>query len=104
MTYRFEEEDFRSVYILEDYYCTNPFCDCNHVTISLCDKEDDDNRFSFLLNFDKTKGILPNHPELTDSQNSILDEFMGEVTDEMVILFKQRYMEAKAYGENKQVD
>ena len=100
MTYRFEEEDFRSVYILEDYYCTNPFCDCNHVTISLCDKEDDDNRFSFLLNFNKTQGILPNHPELTGSQKSILDEFMQEVTDEMIVLFKQRYMEAKAYGEN----
>jgi hypothetical protein len=100
MTYRFEEEDFRSVYILEDYYCTNPFCDCNHVTISLCDKEDDENRFSFLLNFNKTQGILPNHPELTGSQKSILDEFMQEVTDEMIVLFKQRYMEAKAYGEN----
>ncbi len=100
MTYRFEEEDFKSLYVLEDYYCTNPFCDCNHVTISLCDKEDDDNRFSFLLNFNKTQGILPNQPELTDSQKSILNEFMGEVTDEMIILFKQRYMEAKAYGEN----
>jgi hypothetical protein len=100
MTYRFEEEDFKSLYILEDYYCTNPFCDCNHVTISLCDKEDDDNRFSFLLNFNKTQGTLPNHPELTDSQKSILSEFMEEVTDEMIILFKQRYMEAKAYGES----
>jgi len=100
MTYRFEEEDFKSLYVLEDYYCTNPFCDCNHVTISLCDKEDDNNRFSFLLNFNKTHGTLPNHPELTDSQQSILNEFMEEVTDEMVILFKQRYMEAKAYGEN----
>lgn len=101
MTYRFEEEDFRSLYILEDYYCTNPFCDCNHVTISLCDKEDDDNRFSFLLNFNKTQGTLPNHPELTESQKSIISEFMEEVTDEMIILFKQRYMEAKAYGESK---
>ena len=100
MTYRFEEEDFKSLYILEDYYCTNPFCDCNHVTISLCDREDDNNRFSFLLNFDKTQGTLPNHPELTGSQKSILNEFMGEVTDEMIVLFKQRYMEAKAYGEN----
>ncbi len=99
MTYRFEEEDFRSLYVLEDYYCTNPFCDCNHVTISLCDREEDDNRFSFLLNFNKTQGILPNQPELTDKQKGILKEFLSEVTDEMIILFKQRYMEAKAYGE-----
>ena len=99
MTYRFEEEDFKSLYVLEDYYCTNPFCDCNHVTISLCDREDDDNRFSFLLNFNKTQGILPNQPALTDKHNAIIKEFMKEVTDEMVVLFKQRYMEAKAYGE-----
>lgn len=99
MTYRFEEEDFRNLYVLEDYYCTNPFCDCNHVTISLSDKEDNDNRFSFLLNFDKTQGTLPNHPELTDRQKAIVEEFMAEVNDEMIILFKQRYMEAKAYGE-----
>ena len=99
MTYRFEEEDFQNLYVLEDFYCTNPFCDCNHVTISLCDKEDDDNRFSFLLNFNKTSGILPNHPALTDRQSAIVKEFMEEVTDEMIILFKQRYMEGKAYGE-----
>ncbi len=99
MTYRFEEEDFKNLYVLEDYYCTNPFCDCNHVTISMCDKEEDDNRFSFLLNFDKTQGILPNQPELTGKQTAIIKEFLGEVTNEMIILFKQRYMEAKAYGE-----
>lgn len=99
MTYRFEEEDFRNLYVLEDYYCTNPFCDCNHVTISLCDKEDHNNRFSFLMNFNKTHGNLPNHPELTERQKAILKEFMEEVTEEMIILFKQRYMEAKAYGE-----
>jgi len=99
MNYRFEEEDFTNLYVLEDYYCTNPFCDCNHVTISMCDREDDDNRFSFLLNFDKTQGTLPNQPELTDKQSAIIKEFLGEVTDEMIILFKQRYMEAKAYGE-----
>ena len=78
---------------------TNPFCDCNHVTISLCDKEDHNNRFSFLLNFNKVHGNLPNHPELTERQKAILKEFMKEVTDEMIVLFKQRYMEAKAYGE-----
>jgi len=99
MTYRFEKEDFKNLYVLEDYYCTNPFCDCNHVTISLCDKEDHNNRFSFLLNFNKVHGNLPNHPELTERQKAILKEFMEEVTEEMIILFKQRYMEAKAYGE-----
>ncbi len=99
LTYRFEEEDFKNLYVLEDYYCTNPFCDCNHVTISLCDKEDHNNRFSFLLNFNKKYENLPNHPELTERQKAIIGEFMEEVTDEMVVLFKQRYMEAKAYGE-----
>jgi len=96
MTYRFEEEDFKYLYVLEDYYCTNPFCDCNHVTISLCDKEDHNNRFSFLLNFNKVHGNLPNHPELTERQKAILKEFMEEVTEEMIILFKQRYMEASS--------
>ncbi|NIP99575.1 MAG: hypothetical protein GWM98_03400 [Nitrospinaceae bacterium] len=100
MIYRFEQEDFKNVYVLEDYYCTNPFCDCNHVTLSLCDREDDQNRFSFLLNFNKTHANLPNHPVLTEGQNAILEEFMQEVTDEMIVLFKQRYIEAKAYGEN----
>jgi hypothetical protein len=44
-------------------------------------------------------GLLPNHPTLNETQKKILEEFKEELTDEMIIHFKQRYMEAKAYGE-----
>lgn len=99
MTYRFEEEDFRNTYVLEDYYCTNPFCDCKHVTISLNDQENGNNRFMFLLNFNKTHNPLPNAPKITAAQTGIIKEFIKKIPDELLVLFKQRYMEAKAYGE-----
>jgi len=83
MTYRFEEEDFKNLYVLEDYYCTNPFCDCNHVTISLCDKEDHNNRFSFLLNFNKVHGNLPNHPELASMYLCLNRMIISSVTSSM---------------------
>lgn len=99
MTYRFEEENFAHTYVMEDYYCTNPFCDCNHVTVSFCDQEDESNRIPFLLNFNKTQGPLPGQPKLTQVQNEIIKGFVKNLQDEMIVLFKQRYMEAKAYGE-----
>jgi len=99
LTYRFEEENYRNIYVLEDYYCTNPFCDCNHVTISLCNREEPDSRFSFLLHFNRKTGSLPNQPALTPKQSGLVKEFLQELSDELLVLFKQRYMEAKAYGE-----
>jgi len=99
LTYRFEQDGFKNLYVLEDYYCTNPFCDCNHVTLFLADREHEDNRFSFLLNFNKTRSPLPNQKKLSESQEGIIKEFMGDLSDELLLLFKQRYMEAKAYGE-----
>ncbi|MCF8721365.1 YecA family protein [Nitrospina gracilis] len=67
--------------------------------MGLNDKENDANRFSFIVHFNKTTALLPNHPSLTEKQKKILEEFKGELTDEMILHFKQRYMEAKAYGE-----
>ncbi|MFQ5449834.1 MAG: SEC-C metal-binding domain-containing protein [Nitrospinaceae bacterium] len=99
MTYRFEEEDYRNTYILEDYYCTNPFCDCKHVTVSFCDKDNDNNRFVFLLNFNKTHNPLPNAPKWSNVQSEIIKNFAKNIPDELLLLFKQRYFEAKAYGE-----
>ena len=99
MTYRFEEEDYENIYILEDYYCTNPFCDCNHVTVSFCDKENAENRMTFLLNFNKTHSSMPNQPKWTTLQTQIISGFAKDFPDELLVLFKQRYTEAKAYGE-----
>jgi hypothetical protein len=99
MTYRFEEEDFKNTYVLEDYYCTNPFCDCKHVTVSLADREQDDNRIIFLLNFNKTSNSLPNAPKWTKVQSDIVKGFVKKLPDELLVLFKQRYLEAKAFGE-----
>lgn len=99
MTYRFEVEDFRRLYVLEDYYCTNPFCDCNHVTLSLNDKDVPENRFSFLMNFNKTQDTLPNQQALNKERAAIVKEFIKDLPDELLVLFKQRYTEAKAYGE-----
>lgn len=99
MTYRFEEEDYRSTYVLEDYYCTNPFCDCNHVTVSFSDQEEVDNRIIFLLNFNKTFNSLPDAPKWTKVQSEIIKGFAKNLPDELLVLFKQRYLEAKAFGE-----
>ncbi len=99
MTYRFEEENFENTYVLEDYYCTNPFCDCNHVTVSFSDKDNPDNRFLFLLNFNKTQSPLPNAPKMNKVQTQIVKGFVQNLSDELLVLFKQRYLEAKAYGE-----
>jgi len=87
------------LYVLEDYYCTNPFCDCNHVTLALNDKDNEDNRFSFLMNFNKTQGTLPNQQALNAERAAIVKEFIKELPGELLTLFKQRYTEAKAYGE-----
>ncbi|GJL79381.1 MAG: hypothetical protein NPINA01_23700 [Nitrospinaceae bacterium] len=99
MTYRFEEEDFKNTYVLEDYYCTNPFCDCNHVTVSFSDRDTGDNRIIFLLNFNKSTNSLPNTPKWTKVQSEIIKGFVKNLPDELLVLFKQRYMEAKAFGE-----
>ncbi len=98
MTFRFEEEDFKNVYVLEDYYCTNPFCDCDHVTISFFDAENE-GRISFLFNFNKTFTLLPNQPKPTKNQSDIIKRFVKDMQEELFVLLKQRYMEAKAYGE-----
>ena len=100
MTYRFEEEAFSNLYVLEDYYCTNPFCDCNNVVISFSDKENPDNRIAFLLNFNKTQSSLPDQKKLTTEQAQIVKNFIKDLPDELMVLFKQRYHESKAYGEN----
>jgi len=99
MTYRFEEEDFKNTYVLEDYYCTNPFCDCNHVTLCFTDQENAENRITFLMNFNKTSSTLPNQPKMTKVQSEIVKGFVKDFPDELLVLFKQRYMEAKAHGE-----
>jgi len=99
MTYRFEEEDFLHTYVLEDYYCTNPFCDCNHVTLSFTDQDNPENRITFLMNFNKTSSTLPNQPKWTKVQSEIVKGFVKDFPDELLVLFKQRYMEAKAHGE-----
>ncbi|MFQ5673368.1 MAG: YecA family protein [Nitrospinales bacterium] len=99
MSFRFEEEDYRTIYLLDDYYCTNPFCDCKHVTLSFRDRDNEDNRISFLLHFNKTHSSLPDQPKMTRTQTDIIKRFTKTLPDEMLILFKQRYMEAKAYGE-----
>jgi len=97
--YRFEEEDYEHTYILEDYYCTNPFCDCQHVTLSFCQQDNPDNQISFLLNFDKTQGQLPNQKKYTKIQSEIIKGFLKNLPNELIVLFKQRYTEAKAFGE-----
>jgi len=99
MSFRFEEEDYRSTYILDDYYCTNPFCECNHVTVSFRDQDNGDNKISFLLHFNRTHSPLPDQPKMTGTQTSIIKRFTKTLPDEMLVLFKQRYLEAKAYGE-----
>ncbi len=99
MTYRFAEEDYRNTYVLEDFYHTHPFVDYSYVVVHLCDEDDTKNAFAFQLNFNKTFNPLPDHPRLTDVQTQIAEEFSKNVSDELILLFKQRIVEAKAYGE-----
>ena len=99
LTYRFEEENFKTLYVLEDYYHTNPFCDYQNSLISFRDSDNPENRISFLLGFKKTYTLPPNQPTLTNVQTEIVKRFVKEISEELMILFKQRYFEAKAYGE-----
>jgi hypothetical protein len=63
------------------------------------DQDNRDNSFAFQLNFNKTFNPLPDHPRLTDVQTQIAKGFAKNAPDELVLLFKQRVVEAKAYGE-----
>ena len=52
-----------------------------------------------MLNFDKTQGQLPNQKKYTKVQSNIIKGFVANFPSELLVLFKQRYMEAKAFGE-----
>jgi hypothetical protein len=52
-----------------------------------------------LLNFDKTQGQLPNQKKYTKTQSEIIKGFVKNLPNEILVLFKQRYTEAKAFGE-----
>lgn len=57
------------------------------------------NSFAFQVNFNKTFNTIPDHPKLTDVQTQIAKGFAKNAADELILLFKQRAIEAKAYGE-----
>ena len=99
MTYRFEEEDYRNTYVLEDFYHTHPFSDHSYVVVHFRDEDNAANAFAFQFNFNKTFNPLPDHPRLTDVQTQIAKGFSKNAPDELILLFKQRVMEAKAHGE-----
>ena len=99
MTYRFEEENYKNTYVLEDFYHTHPFYDYNYVVVRLRDQDNRDNAFAFQVNFNKTFNPLPDHPRLTDVQTQIAKGFAKGAPDELILLFKQRVVEAKAFGE-----
>ena len=96
MTYRFEEEDYRNTYVLEDFYHTHPFSDHSYVVVRFRDEDNAANAFAFQCNFNKTFNPLPDHPRLTDVQTQIAKGFSKSAPDELILLFKQRVMEAKA--------
>ena len=52
-----------------------------------------------MLNFDKTQGQLPNQKKYTKVQSEIIKGFVKNLPKELLVLFKQRYTEAKAFGE-----
>lgn len=101
LTYRFEEENYKHRYILEDYYDTNPFNDNQSAVLSFRNEDDPAHRISFIFNFNRTRGVVPNQKKLTDVQAKFTDKFVKEMPDELLVLFKQRYLEAKAYGEKE---
>ena len=84
---------------MEDYYQTNPFSDFQNILISFRDSEKPDNRITFLLGFKKTYTLPPNQSTLTSVQTEIVKRFVNEIPDELLVLFKQRYFEAKGFGE-----
>ena len=55
--------------------------------------------FAFQVNFNKTFNTIPDHPKLTEVQSQISKEFAKNAANELILLFKQRAIEAKAYGE-----
>ena len=101
LTYRFEEENYKNRYVLEDYYDTNPFNDNQSAVLSFRHEDDPESRISFVFNFNRTCGVVPNQKKLTEVQTQITDRFVKEMPEELFVLFKQRYLEAKAYGEKE---
>jgi hypothetical protein len=99
MTFRFEEENYKTIYILEDFYFTNPFTDDEYMVVSFRSEEDANRRISFILDFKKTHRPLPNMPKMPSTDLAIVKNFTKEIPDDLMTLFKQRAMEAKAYGE-----
>ena len=69
------------------------------MTLSFSQQDNPDNQISFLLNFDKTQGQLPNQKKYTKIQSAIIKGFVKNLPKELLVLFKQRYAEAKAFGE-----
>ena len=57
------------------------------------------NSFAFQVNFNKTFNTIPDHPKLTEVQTQIAKGFAKNAADELILLFKQRAIEAKAYVE-----
>jgi len=56
-------------------------------------------RIAFLFNFNKTFALLPHGPKPTKDQLDIIKGFVKNMQEELFVLIKQRYVEAKAYGE-----
>ncbi len=98
MTFRFEEEDYQNTYVLEDFYGTNPFED-SHCTLLCLHDPESEVRLSFIYNFNKTYVTPPGQGQLTQTQASIVKGFVKDMPEELATLIKQRYFEAKAYGE-----
>jgi len=73
------------------------------VVVYLRDKDNLENSFAFQLNFNKTFNTLPEHPKLTEVQSQITKGFAKNAADELIVLFKQRAVEAKAYGEKNPI-
>ena len=102
--YRFEEEDYEHTYILEDFYCTNPFCDCQHVTLSFSQQDNPNNQISFLLNFDKTQGQLPNQKKYTKVQSNYMEFFPQNSENLNFSCEEEKYFAEDSYELDSRVD
>ncbi len=98
MTFRFEEDDYEHTYRLEDFYFTNPFHEGENAILSLYDSEKN-KRLSFMFNFNKTFSALPNTEPFSETDTAVVKSFVTDMQEELLILIKQRALEAKAYGQ-----
>ncbi|MDA8336306.1 MAG: hypothetical protein M0Z41_15190 [Peptococcaceae bacterium] len=100
-------ENGTTFYIDEDY-CTNPTCGCNHVLLRFLDvrtiQENAKAAFSFRLDIETGKITDREINNKRIGANRLIDEFVNDLDNETLDRFRQHLSQAKQYGRQHYLD